>query len=138
MSDPVFLAAVARLDELKTEVKKLEAWVATYRDIATQLHIETCAATVTNTAVVNKRSRAKNPPIPSVIAAVIEIIKVRGQPMTRRELHTALKQRGMTINGVDPIKTLGTMLWRSGKDVLVQTVGRGYWLLNEPVPLLAE
>ena len=48
--------------------------------------------------------------------------------MSRRELHGALASIGLDVNGADPIKALGTMLWRSGEDVLVQLKGFGYWI----------
>jgi len=63
-----------------------------------------------------------------VVAEAAEVIRAAGRPMTRREIHKALSDQGIVVNGTDPIKALGTMLWRSGEDVLEQIDGWGYGL----------
>ena len=40
----------------------------------------------------------------------------------------------MVVNGTDPVKTLGTILWRSGSDRLTQIDGWGYWPKDLPLP----
>jgi hypothetical protein len=83
-----------------------------------------------------KRVRVTDNPKPSaVVEAAVEVIRRAGRPMTRREIHLALQtELGILVRGADPIKALGTMLWRSGRDALDQIEGRGYWLRNVPVP----
>ncbi|UQV18868.1 hypothetical protein MU852_03015 [Brevundimonas albigilva] len=74
-----------------------------------------------------KRTRVSDNPKPAVlIPAAIEILRQHGQPMSRRQLHEALSGRGLVVKGADPIKALGTILWRA-QDQIVQIEGRGYW-----------
>lgn len=62
-----------------------------------------------------------------------EILRQTGHPLTRSELAREIERRGIPLAGVDPIKNLGTILWRAtGR---IQSVpGRGYWLAELPVP----
>lgn len=79
-----------------------------------------------------KRTRVTDNPKPSVlIPAAVEILKEEGAPMSRRQLHEALAMRGLVVKGSDPIKALGTILWRA-QDEIVQLEGYGYWPKNEP------
>lgn len=81
-----------------------------------------------------RRTRVTDNPKPAaVVDAAIRIMKERGRPMTRRELHGALAEMGLEVKGADPIKALGTMLWR-GRDRIEQLEGRGYWPKGEPPP----
>lgn len=74
-----------------------------------------------------KRTRVSDNPKPAVlIPAAIEILRQRGHPMSRRQLHEALSERGLVVKGADPIKALGTILWRAG-DQVTQIEGLGYW-----------
>lgn len=78
-----------------------------------------------------KRSRVTDNPKPAgVVRESIVILRERGHPLSRRELHTALAERGLEVKGADPIKALGTMLWRA-PDQLVQLEGFGYWPKGE-------
>jgi hypothetical protein len=59
--------------------------------------------------------------------------------MTRRELHSALAERGMLVRGADPVKTLGIMLWRSGRFDQVEHEGKmGYWPKGEALPFTVK
>lgn len=79
-----------------------------------------------------KRTRVTDNPKPSVLVpAAIEIIRQHGHPMSRRQLHEALSERGLIVKGTDPIKALGTILWRA-RDQIVQLEGRGYWPKSDP------
>lgn len=71
-----------------------------------------------------------NPKPSHVIDAAIAILREGGKPMSRRELHVALKERGLEVRGASPIKALGTMLWR-GRDRLAQIEGYGYWPIGD-------
>ena len=74
-----------------------------------------------------------NPPVEKIISASIDILHERGQPLTRRALYEALRDRGLVIVGADPVKALGTMLWRSSTRITSHE-GRGYWPAGEPLP----
>ncbi len=74
-----------------------------------------------------KKTRVTDNPRPAVlIPAAVEILREKGHPMSRRELWDALADRGLVVKGADPIKALGTILWRAS-DKIVQIEGRGYW-----------
>lgn len=80
------------------------------------------------------RTRITDNPKPrEIVPAAISIIRERGKPMSRRDLHEALAARGLVVRGVDPVKTLGTILWRA-KDRMVQIEGKGYWPKADPFP----
>ncbi len=85
-----------------------------------------------------RRTRVTGNPKPeTVVAAAVEVIRAAKRPMSRRSIHKALAERGVVVKGTDPVKALGTILWRSGKDELVQIEGRGYGLKGvdyEPKP----
>lgn len=150
--DSVFEAATKRLDELKQEVRKLEEFVGTYRMLALEFRIDALNSTGTTSGpthadatehnsewkVANggaRRTRVTdNPPPAVVVASAANLIREAGRPLSRREIHNALAGRGVVVRGSDPVKALGTMLWRSGKGVLTQIEGRGYWVADEPVP----
>ena len=57
--------------------------------------------------------------------------------MSRRQLYEALKRLGMEIKGADPIKALGTILWRAS-DRIEYVEGRGYWPIGDAVPKLPD
>lgn len=147
--DPIYQAAIAREAELWEELQKIRNFLATYRTLARGLDIEfvnkdgTQLASVDNSpsgvdastqitaseAPPARRTRVTDNPKPAlVVAAAVELIRERGRPMSRSEIHEGLKARGVVVNGADPVKTLGTMLWRSGGHELEQIEGWGYWL----------
>jgi hypothetical protein len=84
------------------------------------------------------RTRVRDNPKPAVlIPAVVEILRARGQPMSRRQLHEALTERDLVVRGAEPTKTLGTILWRA-RDVIDSIDGRGYWPKGDPVPVPSD
>lgn len=155
-ADPILAAAEARRDELAQELQKVRDFIASYHAFARMAKadsvniIGTLEATVADALPVDnevtreaespdaapaRRTRVTDNPKPAaVVAAAVEVIREAKRPMTRREIHRALAERDLIVRGADPIKALGTMLWRSGKDVLVQVEGEGYWIKGEPLP----
>jgi hypothetical protein len=67
-----------------------------------------------------------------VIAGVEQILRAAGQPLSRGELHDKLLIAGVQVPGEDPVKNLGTMLWRSRR---FDNTGRRYWFVDEPRPV---
>lgn len=155
--DPILNRAFARMDELREELEKLQHFVDTYRSFANSIKLESANIEGTNrdhsdagdSAVDNSeietarevgrtgaapasRVRVRDNPKPAaVVAAAVELIRENLGPMTRRQIWEGLRDQGMVVRGADPVKALGTMLWRSGKDQLVQLEGYGYWLKHE-------
>jgi hypothetical protein len=161
--DPVFEAAIARQNELRQELKKIDDFLAMYRTFQVEQRVDSKNESGTKTDNVTAETSAEsqsgralrpkirvlkkgikrrpararvtdNPPPSEVVAATVEILKAAGTPLSRRAIHAELMQRGLTVNGADPIKAVGTMLWRSGKDELVQIEGRGYGLKGVDYP----
>ncbi|WP_165191053.1 hypothetical protein [Caulobacter soli] len=149
--DKVYEAAVSRVEELHAELKSLNDFIEMYRRTRHILGMDSIehkgifmsdarevpgaepASTNLHLGGEPPRKRVVDNPKPmDVVSQVLLILIEREHPMSRRKLHEALKARGMVVNGADPVKTLGTMLWRSGQDFLVQLEGRGYWIKGEP------
>jgi len=149
-------AAKKRLADIEAEAEKLRSFIALWRDLADLFGDDpgdfAGALTVpsptpdwatdqirsSESPVVKidpqRRTRIADNPRPEVlIPQVRKILLDRGTPMTRRELHSALAERGFLVRGTDPVKTLGTILWRA-KDQIVGIDGHGYWPKNEPLP----
>lgn len=161
--DPVLQRAEQRLEELRQETDKLKEFLVTYRMLANSLKLE--SANTTGTKGVNsqadttpvdkpegaeagevaaaddspaKRVRVRdNPPSAVVIAAAVNLMRATGRPMSRREVREGLLERGVVVNGKDPVKTMGTILWRA-PDQIVAVPGRGYWVAGVPAPSLGE
>lgn len=156
--DAVFEAATKRIDEIKEELKKLEEFVGTYRKLALELRIDTLNTTGTRNpppaaimpvdgvwtetdkevkatdAAPAKRVRVSdNPPSSVVIPAAIKVIREAGRPLSRKQIRDALVERGVVVNGKDPVKTMGTILWRA-PDQVIQIEGMGYWPKADPPP----
>lgn len=73
----------------------------------------------------HKRPR-KNPPPEKVVDTALAIIRARGRPLTRRQLSEALAAQDIVIESVNPLKALGTTLWRAS-DRIVSLPEYGYW-----------
>lgn len=62
-----------------------------------------------------------------------ELIQKAGKPIMREDLFPLLRDRGLIIEGTDPLMVLSTMLWRM-KDAagIIRLKGGGYWLAERP------
>jgi hypothetical protein len=143
--DPVYEAAIKRLDELRLELKMLNDFIEMYRRTRQILGLdqqrtpdtkqEQITELTSHKRLVVKMKKAASPtrgnPKPAVvIRKAVSILDEHKCPMSRRQLHSALCERGLVVKGADPIKALGTMLWRS--DALIQIGGHGYWIKSRP------
>jgi hypothetical protein len=159
--DKILDAAEKRRDEIRQELKKLDEFLILYRALANSLpadsvntngtfepdtvqktpvnnsELEAARETESTDATPARRVRVRDNPKPEVVVAeAVKLIREKNRPMTRREIREGLVERNIVVNGADPVKALGTMLWRSGADLLVQVDGRGYWPAGVPVPEL--
>ena len=135
MNNPVE-AAKARLAAITEEAEKLRLFIAAYESVADILDVGHLLPMSASKAVDKsgdeagsappKKPKAVNPPANVLIPAIVEILRARGHPLNRRGLYEALKLRGLEIQGTDPVKALGTILWRN-QDKVVQLEGFGYW-----------
>lgn len=67
-----------------------------------------------------------NPKPEETVKVSRDILVQLAQPLTRRQLVDALRERGLVIKAKKPVNWLGTILWRA-KDAFIQLEGRGYW-----------
>jgi len=154
--DSILEAAEKKRDEIREELQKITDFIVTYRRLAQQVQADEANTTRTHRDSAEpvdgaasqearalekadgaqaKRARVNDNPKPKeVVEAAVKLIREIGRPMTRREIREQLAERGMVVNGADPVKALGTMLWRSGSERLTQIEGRGYWPSDLPLP----
>lgn len=144
MSD-IIAAARARLQELDQEAETIRKFLESAEVVATFLGARPVPKASEEPQPVNpvemsEQSQPKpqkrvsdNPKPDVVIPAVRQILLDSGRPMSRSQLHEALMERGIEVRGVDPVKTLGTMLWRAREEI--QAIkGEGYWPIDVPHP----
>lgn len=136
MNNPVE-AAKARLVSLEEEAEKLRYFIAAYESVAIYIGAE-AEPPVQGVLPVDKSDedevvhlpektpRATNPPPAVLIPAIIDALAGHGRPLSRKGIYETLKERGLVIQGTDPVKTLGTILWRNQNDI-IQIEGYGYW-----------
>lgn len=144
MSD-IISAARARLAELDQEAETIRKFLESAEAVATYLGARSMPEAtdvlqpmnlvdMSESGLQAPQKRVSDNPKPEVvIPAVRQILLENGRPMSRSQLHEALMQRGLEVRGVDPVKTLGTMLWRAREEI--QAIkGEGYWPLDVPHP----
>ena len=66
-----------------------------------------------------------------LVDATAKLLRDGGRPLGRGELFRRMRDAGLRISGVDPVKNLGTILWRSGR---FDNTGRMYWFKDEDRP----
>ena len=133
-----------RMEELKRELVKTDEWIALWHDFAgarprpLTLKDETAECgeipISENFDSPKKRRATGNPKKEDVAEAAREIIKERGEPVSRTNLFRALAEHGITISSEnDPEVVLSTMLWRT-RDRVTRLKTGGYWLPERPWP----
>lgn len=141
--DDMINAAKARLAQIEQEAETLRKFVDSADAVAAILGRSSVADLSTDSPaaspekefdpVVQSQRRTRvsdNPKAEVLIPAVKEILRANRKPMSRRELHKALSDRGLVVRGTDPVKTLGTILWRAN-DHIKQIDGWGYWPVED-------
>lgn len=151
--DPIIEAATKKRDDLLKDLEKINHFLETYHTLALELRLDEANKTGTLSPFAGgeiavdhertetargpeaadepppKRVRVSDNPSPAVVVeAAVKVIREKGRPMSRRAIHKALADMDIVVKGADPVKALGTMLWRSGKADLVQIEGVGYGL----------
>lgn len=82
---------------------------------------------------IQKAPKPKNSDRVSVGNLALEIIRERGEPVSRSDLYNELTARGMRIVGKDGEMVLSTMLWRM-RDRIVRLKTGGYWEIGKDWP----
>ncbi len=74
----------------------------------------------------------RRPTRPAVFVKAIEtVLRRAGKPMSRAEIVEALAKEGVAIPSTDPVRYIGTILWR---DETFEGVEGGYWLKGIRIP----
>lgn len=79
------------------------------------------------------RRRVRNPSREEVVDASLAAINEAGVPMSRQQLFQAVTERGIDIQGKNPLMVFSTMLWRT-QERIVRLRPYGYWPADKPYP----
>jgi len=120
---------LSQLQELQGELRDVDNFITLYERLFTA-HSAKALGETPESQLVRKRQRNILPPA-RLAEMCRDVILRAGHPMTRSELLTALEGRGIPVAGVDPSKTLGTILWRH-QDLFENVPRLGYWVRTEP------
>lgn len=82
-------------------------------------------------ASIAKAGKPKNPDRKYVAKVAAEIADATGRPLSRAEVAEGLRQRGIVLEGKDPMMVLSTMLWRT-PETIARIEGFGYWPADKP------
>jgi hypothetical protein len=130
-----------RMEELKRDLSKIDAWIAQWHELAGPLaatkeadYASMFGADSGDDGEPIRRRATGNPKKEDVAEAARQIIQERGEPVSRAELFKALMARGVTIlSETDPEMVLSTMLWRM-RDRIARLKTGGYWLAEKAYP----
>lgn len=125
-SDPIIQRAFDRLREIAAERRKLEDFIATYRDLAgVQPQAQETLPSSLGTA--RKPATAEE-----LVSASLALISERDSPIRLGDIYAALTAKGYVIGGKEPRNNLGAKL--SADHRLRSVQGHGWWFRNEPLP----
>jgi hypothetical protein len=130
-----------RMEELKRDLAKIDAWIAQWHELAGPLAATKEAAYASmfgsdsgGDSEPKRRRSTGNPKKEDVAEAARKIIKERGEPVSRSDLFKALADVGIVISSeTDPEMVLSTMLWRM-RDRIARLKTGGYWLAEKAYP----
>lgn len=111
-----------RLKEIELEAERLRVFLA----VAGELSAENGDA---GSSIENDTASSGDDPTSATPAEIVEAVRKligeKGRPLTRGTLVKLLNKQGLKLPGVDPVKNLGTVIWRSKQ--FDNLAGHGYW-----------
>lgn len=120
-------AAEKQIAEWREKIARAERFIKDWEEFSGQSAPASLVAVSEVTVSKSKpHQKPKNPKKEEVAEVARQIIRERGEPMTRDELFEALTSKGITIHGQNPPVVLQTMLWRM-QERIVHLKGYGYW-----------
>jgi hypothetical protein len=130
-----------RMEELKRDLAKIDAWIAQWHELAGPLaatkeadYASMFGSDSGGDSEPKRRRSTGNPKKEDVAEAARKIIKERGEPVSRSDLFKALADVGIVISSeTDPEMVLSTMLWRM-RDRIARLKTGGYWLAEKAYP----
>jgi len=141
MSDTAYQHAMKRREELKRELSEIDEFLRLHRkfsvgsfqvEVVPPENVSGTKSDSTDTSDDSKAtSRRVNPPREEVRRIAREVMLEMGRPLTRGELLEQFAARGTPIQGADPSKNMGTLMWRLS-DHFVNIEGHGYWPRDVP------
>ena len=118
----------SQLQALRDELKSVDEYIALHK----RLFGDRESSGVPTGMRGGRRERNVLPP-EKLVELSLTILQETGRPLTRSQLAREIERRGIPLAGVDPVKNLGTILWRSN-DRIQSVPGRGYWITGRPIP----
>ena len=132
MGDAV-TTALRRRHELLRQLAEVDGFLTAARSFDDTRRFELRQPLLKGAELAELSSGWKTAPTSRDIVRATELLLRRhGSPLTRRGIYEGLLQLGVSLQGADPIKNLGTILWRSGK--FDAAGAEGYWFSGEDRP----
>jgi hypothetical protein len=128
--DPVLAKALKKKEKLERQLSDIERFITLHRRFSGAVKNDESLQSVADEL---PRATLRRPNRPAVyIKAIEHVLRRTGKPLTRAEIVEALAKDGVTIPSADPVRYVGTILWRGNK--IFENNGDGYWLKGVRVP----
>lgn len=125
-TDPIYLRALERLQEISKERRELEDFIATYRKLA---GVQIKAPEPVSSALGSPRKPASSA---AIVEIAMEVLAAKREPMKLGALYDAICAKGVVIGGKEPRNNLGAKL--SADRRLKTYPGIGWWFADEAIP----
>lgn len=119
-----------QVDELQRKISGLRKLHQTYTEHADAPTSNTAVEIPTNFA--RRKRERKESKAYIVRRQAFSILMEAGRPLDRAELFDAFKQRGIIIDGPNPAKLVGKILWEAPE---FEHSEDGYWIAGQPLPV---
>lgn len=131
--DELLQKAIARRDQLRTELAALENFIRSYSDAKDrQVQPKGAAEDLFDQPKTQRFRRKRAAETVATMDKAEKLIIEAGRPLTRTSLLKGLQEAGFSVDGGDKSKVLGTNLWRSRRFYNLKRAG--YWPISTPIP----
>ena len=136
MSDDIYKLAIERARTLRNELQRLDVFISTYEELATNhQHAPPKAAAPLPSAANLDASKGdgkphKAAPQEELERVVMRVLLEHGAPLQRQALFDKVKATGTTIGGQDERSNFGSKISRS--DRFINLPKLGYWPKDKP------
>ncbi|MCW5692207.1 MAG: hypothetical protein KIT48_07570 [Pseudolabrys sp.] len=139
MSDAALKNAIAKRDEIASQINKLQSQIDELRRLMARTEqfisdwqmFATGADKEDDGGAEDDNSPARNIDKLEVGNYAAEFLEEACKPLKRKELMRRLNEMGIHIYGKNPDMVLSTMMWRM-QDRFVRIPGFGYWFRDKP------
>lgn len=141
MDGQVYNRAAGRIAELQAELRRLEAFIVTYRELADDAgeaepsrlaHAHAVHEAEEQHDAFDEADRPRATPQAELERVVEQVLVANGAPLQRFELMERVKALGVIIGGRNEITNFGSKLSRAER--LVNLPKLGYWPKELPYP----